>query len=82
MVLAIPCGKALNSFFELKAVDKWDNFLSLMRNSTVSVCEKPCNFFSVLLNAAVLTTRVQVHNQFIFTVKADIQMFEMKITVM
>ena len=59
-----------------------DSFLSLMRNSTVSVCEKSCNFFSVLLNAAVLTTRVEVHNQFIFTVKADIQMFEMKITVM
>ena len=58
-----------------------DNFLSSMRNSTISVCEKPCNFFSVLLNAAVLTTRVQVHNQFIFT-KTDIQMFEMKITVM
>ena len=36
--------------------------------------------FSVLLNAAVLTTKGQVHNQFIFT-KADIQMFEMKITV-
>ena len=51
-----------------------------MRNSTVSGCEKPCNFFSVLLNAAVLTTRVQVHSQFIFT-EADIQMFEMKITV-
>ena len=57
-----------------------DNFFSSMRNSTISVCEKPCNFFSVLLNAAVLTTRVQVHNQFIFT-EADIQMFEMKITV-
>ena len=37
-------------------------------------------FFSVLLNAAVLTVRVQVHDQFIFT-EADIQMFEMKITV-
>ena len=59
-----------------------DNFLSSIRNSTASVCEKPCNLFSVLLNAAVLTTRVQVHNQFIFTVKADIQMFKMKITVM
>ena len=50
-----------------------------MRNSTISVCEKPCNFFSVLLNAAVLTLK-GVHNQFIFT-EADIQMFEMKITV-
>ena len=38
-------------------------------------------FFSVILNAAVLTTIVKVHNQFIFT-EADIQMFEMKITVM
>ena len=38
--------------------------------------------FSVLLNAAVLTARFEVHNQFTFTVKADIQMFEMKITVM
>ena len=36
--------------------------------------------FSVILNAAVLTIRVQVHNQFIFT-EADVQMFEMKITV-
>ena len=35
--------------------------------------------FSVLLNAAVLTLK-GVHNQFIFT-EADIQMFEMKITV-
>ena len=41
---------------------------------------KTMQLFSVLLNAAVLTTRVQVHNQFIFT-EADIQMFEMKITV-
>ena len=57
-----------------------DNFLSSMRNSTISVCEKLSNFFSVLLNAAVLTTRVQVHSQFIFT-EADNQMFEMKITV-
>ena len=42
---------------------------------------KTIQLFSVLFNAAVLTTRVEVHSQFIFTVKADIQMFEMKITV-
>ena len=42
---------------------------------------KTIQLFSVLLNAAVLTVRVQVHNQFIFT-EADIQMFEMKISVM
>ena len=36
--------------------------------------------FFVVWNAAVLTIRVQVHTQFIFT-EADIQMFEMKITV-
>ena len=41
---------------------------------------KPYNFSSVLLNNAVMTIRVQVHNQFVFT-EADIQMFEMKITV-
>ena len=44
MVLAIPCGKALDSFFELKAVDKGDqmlevfvinDFLLLVRNSTI-----------------------------------------------
>ena len=41
---------------------------------------KPYNFSSVLLNNAVMTIRVQVHSQFVFT-EADIQMFEMKITV-
>ena len=40
----------------------------------------PYNFSSVLLNNAVMTLRVQVHNQFVFT-EADIQMFKMKITV-
>ena len=44
-----------------------DNFLSSMRNSTISVCQKPYNFSSVSLNTVVTTIRVQAHNQFIFT---------------
>ena len=38
------------------------------------------NFSSVLLNAAVITLRVQVHDQFIFT-QADIRMFDMELIV-
>ena len=41
---------------------------------------KPYNFSSVLLNTAVMTIRVQVHSQLVFT-EADIQMFEIKIKV-
>ena len=84
MVLAIPCGKALNRFFESKALTNETKCSEVLSSTTFfhwweilpnQFAKNHCNLFSVLLNATVLTTRVQLKNQFIFT-EADIQMFE------